>query len=459
MHRTKIVCTIGPASEKSKTLEALIRAGMNVARLNMSHGSLPSHRTIIKTIRAISKKLGVPVGILADLQGPKIRIGKLAKDINLENGSTVIFSTDLSSTGTARIHGTIPVDYPALSREIKPGALLLIDDGRIECRIKSVRGANIIADVTTGGMISSHKGINVPGAMIKTPSLTAKDLHDLKFALDQGVDFIALSFVRSARDVQDLRSHMKKSRARIIAKIEKQEAIRHFDEILNAADGVMVARGDLGLETEASNVPVVQKEIIAQCRRAAKPVIVATQMLDSMERNPRPTRAEVSDVANAVVDHTDAVMLSGETATGKYPVRAVEVMRTIIQKTEHSRFDDIALAGELGSLHDSVATSAALAALGAQLTGARALLIKSKTGYLGRLIARFRPELPTILSTHDPVVARQATLSWGMIPLLGNATVATIQKLLKLKKGNMVVSVASHGTVSSHESSIEIKTL
>lgn len=343
--RTKIICTIGPVSEREPMISAFIKNGMNNARLNFSHGTHASHKKVIKNIRAAAIKNKKIIGIIADLQGPKIRVGDLGPNgVFLKNGENVVFTT-------GKITGKkLPVTYPALHRDIKAGERLLLDDGLLELKAEHVRGRDIFCKVINGGKLTSHKGINLPDSKIRLSSLTKKDKEDLAFAMGEGVDFVAISFVRTAADIKELAGlinqnarKLKTKKPRIIVKIEKGEALENFVGILSVSDAVMVARGDLAVETPAEDVPLRQKEIIALCRQAGKPVIVATQMLDSMIRNPRPTRAEVSDVANAVMDNADAVMLSGESAGGKYPKEAVSMMNKIILETEDSPYDDVAV--------------------------------------------------------------------------------------------------------------------
>ncbi|MEK9157479.1 MAG: pyruvate kinase, partial [Patescibacteria group bacterium] len=335
--RTKIVCTIGPASSTPAIIKQMIASGMNVARLNMSHGTYPAHRALIKAILSASKALGEPVTLLADLQGPKIRLGVLPEaGVVLKTGGMVEFTT---ATDAYR-HGLIPVTHKAMHKDVKVGHRIFIDDGLLEVKVTKVHGQTVMAKVVNGGTVTSHKGMNFPDTTLSVDPITDKDKADLAFALKAGAQWIAMSFVTRAEDMKRLRGMMSRP-AKIIVKIEKHEALKNFNAILKEADGIMVARGDLGVETPAEDVPLRQKEIIAKCRAAGKPVVVATQMLDSMMRNPRPTRAEVSDVANAVIDHAEGVMLSGETASGKYPVAAVAMMNKICLDTEKSVYDNL----------------------------------------------------------------------------------------------------------------------
>lgn len=423
MHRTKIVCTIGPASEKPAVLKRLARSGMNVARLNFSHGSHAGHAAVIKSIRTIAHALGEPVAILGDLQGPKIRLGILPEQgIELKTGSSVVFSTAIGMYK----NGPIPVTYKQLHRDVKKGERILIDDGLLEVIITRVAGKTITGQVVNGGIVTSHKGMNFPDSTLRVSPITKKDIEDLAFGVKQGVDWMALSFVTRAEDVLALRRLMAKHlrtgqiAPRIIVKIEKHEAIDHFLDILAIADGIMIARGDLGVEIPAEQVPVRQKEIIEACRLAGKPVVVATQMLDSMIRNPRPTRAEVSDVGHAVFDHTDAVMLSGETASGSYPVQAVDMMRRIIEEAEASAFDDVGDQFEhMTTMEGSIAHAVKAFAEGGHIHGilsSVALAPWSETLLMGH------PEIPLFLAAPTETLARQTNLRWGLRPFVMKST-------------------------------------
>jgi len=432
MKRTKIVCTIGPSSSSEKVLSQLIKAGMNVARLNFSHGTYPEHLRIIKLIRKLNKKFDQPITILQDLQGPRIRVGFLpGKGVLLKARQKIILTTDLKAKiipPGARTPAKIPVTYSKLHLEVKAGQPILLADGAIKLKVTKVKGRELECLILNDGFISSHKGINLPETKLSIPTITAKDKKDLEFGIKNNVDIVALSFVRTAKDVLDLKNLIRKFELKyqgkkslptqVIVKIEKREAVKNFNQILKITDGVMVARGDLGIEMSAADVPLVQKMMIEKCLNAAKPVIVATQMLDSMIRNPRPTRAEVSDVANAVIDHTDAIMLSGETAEGKYPVEAVATMAQIAERTERSKYDDLEFRKIfIGKLHidDAVSSSANLLAKNLK---ARAILIASLTGYTARMVVRYRPELPILVTTNNEKVRRQLNLSWGTVPFV-----------------------------------------
>ncbi|HMQ01450.1 MAG TPA: pyruvate kinase [Candidatus Doudnabacteria bacterium] len=413
MKRTKIIATIGPASEKKQVLTQMIKNGMDVARLNFSHGSYENHLQLIKIVRAAAKAAGKPVAILQDLQGPKIRVGQMPKQLTIKKGQSVVIGKDLV------------MDFD-ISSSVKKGERILIEDGLMELRINSIRNSLITCKVVNGGVVKSHKGVNLPDSTVTFPILTKKDLQDLKFGLENDVDFVALSFVRNAKDILNLRKQIAKYLPRgltapnIIAKIERKEAVQNFAEILRAADGIMIARGDLGVEIADSQVPLIQKDLIAKCNAVAKPVIVATQMLDSMIRNPRPTRAEVSDVANSVIDHADSVMLSGETATGSYPIEAVREMRRIIEATESSPYDDLPAevfnqeAGNDDYKASLIAGAVHRLAIGVD---AGAIIGTTESGYTARFVSRERPMAPILIITDNQKVYRQMALLWGVRPL------------------------------------------
>jgi len=425
--RTKIVCTIGPASAAPETLRELVAAGMNVARLNFSHGTYEDHAELIRKIRAVSEELKTPVAILQDLQGPKIRVGDLPKEgVMLEGGKTVVFTTGEADIPALKL----PVTYEKLHEDVKAGERILLDDGLLSAKVVEVKGRDVTCEVIDGGTLTSHKGVNFPDSKLTVSPITEKDKADVVFGVGQHVDFIALSFVRSAKEIGDLRALIKQAEEapgyerkyeapiRIVAKIEKREALENIDAILEAVDAIMVARGDLGIETDAAAVPIEQKKLIARCRDVAKPVIVATQMLDSMIRNPRPTRAEVSDVANAVIDHADAVMLSGESASGKYPVEAVTIMAKIARETEASTLDDLDVEhrrGDARSVEEAVSEIANVLVRDVEV---KLVMVASALGDLGRIVSRFRPENPIMVATDDARVMRQLCLSWGIIPVL-----------------------------------------
>ncbi len=452
--RTKIVCTIGPASSSLPVLIEMIRAGMNVARINFSHGTPESNLELLEKVRKASKETGMPVAILQDLQGPKIRVGLIpGEGMELIEGKIVTLQAGVVSAGP----GIIPVPYERLAHDLRRGDRILLTDGTRELEVVEKRGKIIKAKVLLGGRLLSHKGINVPTVSLSVESLTEKDENDLIFGLKQGPDFVALSFVRRRDDVDILRGKIKKylpagkPAPQIIVKIEKHEALENFDEILEATDAVMIARGDLGVETPVTRVPIHQKELIAKCIVAGKPVITATEMLASMENNPRPTRAEVSDVANAVIDHSDAVMLSGESAMGRYPVRAVATMAEIIRQTEESPLDNLLPPKDATGTPVPVAVSAAAVEL-ARHIGAAAILISTSSGYSARAAASFRPEIPLYAAAATQATRNQLLLSWGVVPFVaeafedsGKMSEAALQEVKKrqgLKKGDHVVVVS-----------------
>ncbi len=433
----------------------MLRAGMDVARLNFSHGTYAHHALLIRNVRAAARRVGTTVAILQDLQGPKIRVGELPdRGIVLRRGASVVLSTARRRSA----NGIIPVQYARLHRDVRLGDRLLLDDGRLELKVRSVRGRSIHTAVVTGGTLISFKGINVPTAALSANPLTAKDVRDLRFGLAQNVDFVALSFVRKAFDVERLRRLIRRARPRgqssphIIVKIERREALRNLDAIIEAADGVMVARGDLALEADAASVPLYQKTIIRKCLETAKPVITATEMLGSMVEKPRPTRAEVSDVANAVIDHTDATMLSAETATGRYAVRAVETMAHVIRDTEASTLDDRVLPPRVpADERPVVAVSSAACRLAAEVRAA-AIVAVTISGFTARSISRHRPPQPIVAVTADPGVARRLALSWGVTPVLrkGSDNPDAVRRwvgrhlkaMLGVRRGDRIVLVA-----------------
>lgn len=411
--RTKIVCTLGPASSDLDTIRGLVEAGMDVARLNFSHGTHAHHREVIKRVRKAAAEAGRIIPILQDLQGPKIRVGQMQDDcVTLEVGKPLVLTAEPMAESTAE---RIYISYPTLAEDVEPGANILLDDGSLELEITSIEGRDVHTKVVVGGPLRSRKGVNLPNIKTSTPALTEKDLEDLNFGLSEGVDIIALSFVRDESDVSDLIWRVRESgqRVSIIAKIEKPEAVTRVDQILSKADGLMVARGDLGIEMRLSQLPGIQKRIIRKCRQIAKPVITATQMLESMITNPRPTRAEVSDVANAVLDGTDAVMLSGETAVGRDPVHVVETMVRIIREAESHFWDDGEGQPDLAPHHDVTEAVSKTAFHLARQVGAVAIVCLTATGTTARSIARHRPRVPVFAFTDDERVVGQLGLSWG----------------------------------------------
>lgn len=460
--RTKIVCTIGPASESVKTLTEFVNNGMNVARLNFSHGTFETHAKLIRNLRTVASKTKQPIAILQDLQGPKIRVSTLAKPVNITAGKTITIGKDFG------------IDYD-FSKFVKPGHRILIEDGIMELHVKKVQGKNIVCLVKTTGVIKSNKGINLPDTRITERVMPDKDVEDLKFGLKQNVDYVALSFVRHAKDVNHLRSLITKylpkgmTPPQIIVKIELPEAVLKFDEILAATDAVMVARGDLGVEIDETKVPVVQKMMIEKCRQAAKPVIVATQMLDSMIRNPRPTRAEVTDVASAVMDKVDAVMLSGESAFGAYPVEAVSTMNKIIIETENSEYVTAETCEYVGDVESTeVAMLSDSVAYLAESTLSSAIIAGTQTGFTARFLSQPRPHVKLIMLTDNPTAVRQMALLWGVTPVLHKSVdrvLSYLEKALALakkdglvKKGDKVVLVTGN-PIGRRVNLIEVQTV
>ena len=413
--RTKIVATVGPATLKPDTLRQLIKAGATTLRINFSHGTQQDHQKAIRLIRQTAFELDQPVGILQDLQGPKIRLGKYASGkINLKKGDPYV----LTSRQVECDQEIGYISYGKLAEEVPEDATILLDDGKVEMKVERIDRANkdLHCRVVVGGDLSSNKGVNFPGVYLSVKALTDKDREDLMFGLDQGVDWIALSFVRNPQDIleiKDLISSAGKS-IPVIAKIEKHEAIQQMDAILSLCDGVMVARGDLGVELPAEDVPILQKRLIATANKLGIPIITATQMLDSMVNNPRPTRAEVSDVANAILDGTDAVMLSNETAVGNYPVEAVETMATIACRIEQEQQTNNLKRTKRSITH---AISAAVGQIASQLDAA-AIMTLTKTGATARNVSKFRPKTPILAITPHVYVSRRLQMVWGVKPLL-----------------------------------------
>ena len=411
--RTKIVCTLGPSSSSRDALLSLVEAGLNVARLNFSHGTHEQHAEVIATVREVAATVGRPVALLGDLQGPRIRIGDLVAPIQLDEGADVV----LAPEDVAR-PGEIPITYERMATDVHAGDRVLVDDGLIELVVLDVAEPRVTARVLHGGPLKSHKGMNLPGVHVSVPSLTEKDRDDVRFAVSQGLDYLALSFVRKAADLAELRALVPREML-IVAKIEKDVALENIDEIIRASDGVMVARGDLGVELPFEEVPIAQKRIIALATRLGRPVITATQMLESMIHNPRPTRAEASDVANAILDGTDAVMLSAETAAGKYPRLAVEAMARIIREIEShpAPFRRDARAATLGTV-DTEHAIAAASATAARNLGAPIIIVFTKSGFTARVMASHRPSVPILGLTDEERTYRQLALVWGVIPEL-----------------------------------------
>jgi pyruvate kinase len=403
-------------TKKIQTIRSIINLGVDVFRINFSHGSKEEHAEIIANIRKAAGS--VPVAIMGDLSGPKLRCGKIEKEpAFLKKGNILILTTrDIPGTSEA-----VSVNYKHLQHVIKPGEHVFLDDGNIELEVKKITGTDIHCRIVNGGRLRSHKGINLPHTTLSLPAVTAKDREMIKFGIEQGLDFFALSFVKNARDIKEAKGLINKNGGDIpvIAKIEKHEAVDHLAEIIEEAYGIMVARGDLGIEIPLEDVPVIQKRIIGLCNERGKPVITATQMMESMIENPRPTRAEVTDIANAIIDGTDAIMLSGETAVGKYPCRAVEIMDRVAQSIEKTLDYNIKLSkrslAETGNIPDAISLATSHIA---QSLNVAAILCCSATGYTARFVARYRPSCPILVFTPEPKTHRRLNLTWGVIPFL-----------------------------------------
>jgi pyruvate kinase len=414
VRRTKIVATLGPASSTLERLRSLVWAGMDAARLNFSHGAHDDHAECARLVRAVQEEVGRPLAIIADLQGPKLRIGDLSEPVVLIRGQEV------SVVGEARsgADGELPVSPAVIGEVLQPGHEILIDDGLIRLRVHAVEAGRARCSVVEGGRISSHKGVNLPGVPVPIPSLTRKDIDDLEFALSLGVDFVALSFVRSAADVRDLQGLIEQagSHAQVIAKIEKSEAVEALDAILAETDAVMVARGDLGVEIGPASVPLLQKRIIRKALESGKPVITATQMLESMIQHAEPTRAEASDVANAILDGTSAIMLSGETAVGDYPVEAVGYMDRIARAVEPS----LGYRHQLPEASEDPTIGRAMSNAACDLAealGAKAMLVPTFSGKTASAVARLRPRRPILGLSHHQYALQQMAIEWGVTPL------------------------------------------
>ena len=417
MRKTKIVCTIGPASRIYDVIEKLIRRGMNVARLNFSHGSYKEHLQVIENIRQASLKIGQPIAILQDLGGPKIRIGKIIKEpIFLKEGSSFIL-TNREVTGNEQ---EVSLTFPSLPQKVEKGDCIFLADGTLELKVKEFTSTDIICRVVRGGKLTSHQGVNIPNISMDIPSLTEKDYQDILFGIKNKVDFIGLSFIRRAEDVLKVRKILKENKAEeisLIAKIEKKEAVDNLKEIIEASDGIMVARGDLGVEIPLENVPLVQKNIIKKCNFVGKPVITATQMLMSMMSNPRPSRAEVTDVANAILDGTDAIMLSEETAVGNYPLEAVETMNKIALRIEKAIDYEKILSERSISVKPTNADAISHATCQVSLDlKVKAIVTFTFSGSTARMVSRYRPPVPIIAASTQDSTVKKLTLSWGVYP-------------------------------------------
>ena len=452
MKKTKIICTLGPATDEESILMTMIQSGMDIARLNFSHGTKEEHAARIAMIRRAGEKLDVPVGILLDTKGPEIRTGKMQNNsVSLKEGGTITLTTD-EMEGTS---GMISITYQQLPQEVKPGDAILIDDGILRLQVENIHDNRIECRIIVGGELRSNKGVNVPGVRVNLPALTERDKEDIHFGLEQGIDFIAASFVRSKEAIEQIRSlcEREKKQAFLIAKIENEEAIENIDEIIDAADGIMIARGDLGVEIPAEEVPYLQKMIIEKCNFKMKPVITATQMLDSMIRNPRPTRAEAADVANAIYDGTDAVMLSGESAAGKYPVEAVNMMAKIAEETEHHLNEqNLKRQRDIKSRVTISSTIAHMSVQAAEELNAGCIIAATMTGTTARYLSGFRPSCMIAGVTPHDWVMRRMQLFWGVYPIQNREITTTDELILSamektrrkqfLNKGDVCVMTA-----------------
>ncbi|NLH02421.1 MAG: pyruvate kinase [Clostridiales bacterium] len=454
MKKTKIICTIGPKSEDEKILKQLVLAGLDVTRLNFSHGDHEEHKKRIDAIKKVRTQMDLPIGIILDTKGPEIRTGKF-KDNNamLEDGQIFTLTTrDIIGDSTM-----VAVSYKDLPKDLKVGDRVLIDDGLIALEVEEIANdTDIRCIVKNGGPLSDHKGINVPGVKINLPAVTKKDIDDILFGIENGIDFIAASFIRKAEDVLEIRRILEENNGdyiQIISKIENQEGVENLDEILNVSDAIMVARGDLGVEIQTEEIPIVQKQIIKKCNEAGKPVIIATQMLDSMIRNPRPTRAEATDVANAIFDGADAIMLSGETAAGKYPVEAVKTMYNIAIKAEEAL--DYKQILQMKFKSNGVSTTNAISkatCTTAQDLGVSAIITATSSGYTASAVSKFRPKSPIIAATTTEHVMRRLSIVWGVYPVLSSKSTSTdevielsIHSALEkgyIKQGDLIVITA-----------------
>lgn len=439
MRRTKIVCTIGPASSTPDVLSRLVEAGLNMARINMSHGSHETHRANIEAVRQAAAAQGRTVPIMVDLCGPKIRVGDLAEPIHLVPGQQVVIAPEAWVQP-----GEIPTSYEGLPGDVGAGERVLLDDGLLELRGVKSDGQRVTLEVVRGGLLKSRKGINLPDVDVAAPSMTEKDEMDLDFALEMGAEYVSLSFVRKAEDVRQLKERVQ-GRALVIAKIEKSQALRNLDEILIDADGVMVARGDLGVELPFEEVPLAQKRIIQRANYLARPVITATQMLESMIEHPRPTRAEASDVANAILDGTDCVMLSGETAVGKFPVEALKALASIAREIEASEAMvqgpsyppgvHVGTRGGASAREHAVGSASVRAARDLQ---APALLTITRSGFSARLVSSYRPAVPILAVCTDPITCSQLAAVWGVMPVLATEQEVSYESLANFGKQTLL---------------------
>ncbi len=415
LRRTKIIATLGPASSDEAILSKMIKEGMNVARLNFSHGTYETHGESLRKIRKLEEILNVPLAVMLDTKGPEIRTGRLKeKAVFLKEGSVIVLTPEDVDGDERRVS----ISFPDLAKDVKAGDHILIDDGKIDLEVVDIKDSDIYCRVIVGGELGEKKGVNVPGVDISLPSLSEKDISDIRWGVENDVDWFAISFVRKASDIINVRRVIEEAggSTKVIAKIETRQAVENFDEILNVSDGIMVARGDLGVELPTEEVPILQKRFINSCKKVGKPVIVATQMLETMIYNPRPTRAEANDVANAIFDGADAVMLSGETAKGRYPVESIRVMRKIIEKTEEEILKDGGNPAVYISFSVPDAVSHASCTIAHDL-GASAIITATQSGSTARMVAKYRPNCPIIATTPSIKTLRELVLTWGVYPL------------------------------------------
>ncbi len=452
MRKTKIICTLGPATEEESVLRELMLSGMDVARINMSHGTYDEHRKKIESVKKLRQELKLPIAILLDTKGPEIRTGHFPEKVFLKTGQEYTLTTEECEGADERCS----ITFKGLPEDVEIGTRILIDDGLIELRVKEKTASEIRCTVLNGGPVSSHKGINVPGIFLSLPFLSERDKADLAFGVEQDVDFVAASFTRNANDINEMKALLSSYGSddiRIIAKIENKDGVDNIDEILRVADGVMVARGDLGVEIPIAEVPIIQKRIIKKTRNSDKPVITATQMLDSMIKNPRPTRAETTDVANAIYDGTSVIMLSGETAAGAFPVEAVKTMAEIAEITEsHINYIDRFYKLDIHERPDVTSAISHAACTTAHDLGASAIITVSKSGMTSRMLSKYRPACPIISGTPSERVCRQTNMSWGVVPIMIEEKTNTddlIEHVIQvaqqrglLKNGDLVVLTA-----------------
>jgi pyruvate kinase len=477
MRRTKIVATVGPASRSPQKLEQLVQAGVNVFRLNFSHGSHDEHLAVITSVREIATRLRKPIALLQDLSGPKIRTGKVKDGVELVNGARITITTEPLVEGDGEL---IATTYEALPHDVRPGDRVLLDDGNLELRVQRTSATRVECEVVDGGPLRSNKGINLPGVALSTPALTEKDRRDLAFGVEHGVDFLALSFVRQAQDLEQARELVRSLGARtsLIAKIEKPQALDNLEAILAAADGVMVARGDLGVELGTENVPIAQKRIIAAANNAGRVVITATQMLESMIENPRPTRAEASDVANAILDGTDAVMLSGESAVGRFPVETVETMARIalfteehgassIRRRDSRRSDQPRGPQAPGTPITRSLTRVAVSV--AEELDCKLILAFTESGITARQLAMHRPRVPVVAVTPSDQVFRLLALSWGVMPVRADLAGSTDDLLTIgeqqlrargiVESGDTILMLSGHSAAAAATNMLRVHTV